>query len=271
MMAPRPRVLLLGAGRMGGALLESWLKQSALQGPPIVLEPTPTVALKARANAGELRLNPQAGANIPDIAVIAIKPQSFAAGFAALKPFLGPKTALLSVAAGKPIKTIATALGEDRVILRAMPNTAASIGKGITAIYAPPGVDPAVKEQCSALLSTAGEVVFIDDESKMDAVTALSGSGPAYVFYLVECLAAAGVAEGLEPELAMRLARATVAGAGGMLEARSESAATLRTEVTSPGGTTEAALRLLMAEDALPKLLREAIAAAVARGHVLGS
>jgi len=269
MIPPRPRVLLLGAGRMGGALLDGWLKQTAVQGPPIILEPTPTVGLKSRANAGEVRLNPQAGANAPDIAVLAIKPQSFAAGLAALKPFLSPKTVVLSIAAGKTVASIAAVLGEDRVILRAMPNTPAAIGKGITALYAPSGLDPVVKDQCTALLATTGEVVDIDDESKMDAVTAISGSGPAYIFHVVECLAAAGVAEGLPPELAMRLARATISGSGALLADRTESAATLRTEVTSPGGTTEAALRVLMGEQALSKLFREAVAAAVARGQAL--
>jgi pyrroline-5-carboxylate reductase len=271
MIPSRPRVLLLGAGRMGGALLDGWLTQNALQGPPTVLEPTPTAALKARANGGEVRLNPQAGANAPDIAVVAVKPQSFAAGLAALKPFLSPKTVILSVAAGRSVKAIAAQLGEDRVVVRAMPNTPAAIGKGITVVYAPPGLDPGVKQQCTALLTAAGEVVYIDDEAKMDAVTAVSGSGPAYVFHLVECLAAAGVAEGLDPELAMRLARATVAGSGALLTHRSESAATLRAEVTSPGGTTEAALRVLTAENALATLFRDAVAAATARGRMLGS
>jgi pyrroline-5-carboxylate reductase len=270
MIAARPRVLLLGAGRMGAALLEGWLRESAVQGPPIVLEPTPTVALKARANAGEVRLNPQAGANAPDIAVIAVKPQSFAAGFAALKPFLTPKTVVLSIAAGKTVKAIAGQLGDERLILRAMPNTPASIGRGITAVYAPPGTDTVVKDQCASLLTTAGAVVFVDDESQMDAITAISGSGPAYLFHFVECLAAAGEAEGLSPALAMQLARATLSGTGALLEARTDSAATLRAEVTSPGGTTEAALRVLTGEPGLKGLLGEAVAAATARGRMLG-
>lgn len=270
MTPARPRVLLLGAGRMGGALLEGWLARNALQGPPIVLEPTPMVQLRQRANAGEVRLNPQAGANAPDIAVVAVKPQSFAAAFAAVKPFLSPKTVILSVAAGKTVKAIADLLGGARLVVRAMPNIPAAIGRGITVVYAPADLDPALKEQCTALLSAAGEVAYIEDEAQMDAVTAVSGSGPAYVFHFVECLAAAGVAEGLDPELAMRIARATVSGSGALLAERGESAGTLRTEVTSPGGTTEAALRVLMREAGLGALMREAVAAAVARGRMLG-
>jgi pyrroline-5-carboxylate reductase len=269
MMSARPRVLLLGAGRIGTALLEGWLARHALEGPPLVIEPTPTAALRAYAKEGRIRHNPWPGANTPDIAVMAIKPQSFDSGFNSLAPYLSPSTAILSVAAGKTIQTIKGGLGADRRIVRAMPNTPAAIGKGITVACAGPGVGETLKRQCTSLLEAVGVVEWIEDEGLMDAVTALSGSGPAYLFYLCECLTQAGIAEGLAPALAARLARVTLSGAGALLEARSDSPEALRSEVTSPGGTTEAALKVLMAKDGLEPLFRRALAAAAERGRAL--
>ena len=269
MLSARPRVLLLGAGRIGSALLEGWLRQNALEGPPVVLEPTPTAALRAYAKSGQVRHNPWPGANTPDIAVVAVKPQSFDAGFNTLAPFLSPTTAILSVAAGKTIGFIAGSLGTDRPVVRAMPNTPAAIGKGMTVACASPLVDEKLKAQCTRLLEAVGSVEWVEDEKLMDAVTALSGSGPAYVFYLAECLAAAGVEEGLAPQLAAKLARATVMGSGALLEARQDPPSALRSEVTSPGGTTEAALKVLTAKDGLEPLLKRALKAAAERGRAL--
>jgi len=269
MASESPRVLLLGAGRMGTALLDGWLSKHALKGPPVVLEPTPTSALKARANAGELRLNPQAGANAPEIVVVAVKPQSFAAGFAALKPFLTPKTAILSVAAGKTVASLGAVLGEDRPIVRAMPNTPAAVGRGITVSCANARVTPAQRGVCDGLLAAVGEIGWVEDEALIDAVTAVSGSGPAYVFLLIECMAEAGVAAGLPAELAMRLARATVIGSGELARLSRDPPAVLRQNVTSPGGTTRAALDVLMAPGGLAALMTKAIAAAAARSREL--
>lgn len=269
MAAGLPRILLLGAGRMGGALLQAWLAQRCVQGPPVVLEPTPTASLKALANGGDVRLNPPPGANTPDIAIIAIKPQSFEIGLAALKPYLGAKTAILSVAAGKTVASLAEALGTERAIIRTMPNSAAAVAKSMTVAFANAHVTAALRDQCTALLRAAGDVAWIGDEAQMDAVTALSGSGPAYAFYLVECLAAAGVAQGLDPQLAMRLARSAVTGAGALLTNRSEAPAILRAEVTSPGGTTEAALRILMDDGVLASRFQDAVRAATERGQSL--
>jgi pyrroline-5-carboxylate reductase len=178
----------------------------------------------------------------------------------------------LSIAAGKTLATFSEALGADAAIVRAMPNTPAAIGKGITVCVAGGTASEAQRDLCTALLESVGTVAWIDNERLMDAVTALSGSGPAYVFYLIECMAAAGQAVGLPPELADMLARQTVAGAGALVEAsETESTATLRRNVTSPNGTTEAALNVLMGENGLAPLLRHAIEAAARRSKELSA
>lgn len=270
-MASRtPRVLLLGAGRMGAALLEGWLARGALFGPPVVIEPVASATITGLAASGAITLNPDRHGAV-DIAVIAVKPQSLTEAMTKLATHLGPDTALLSIVAGKPMAAFADAFGRGRPIVRAMPNTPAAIGQGMTVACASATVSDSLRAQCATLLSAVGEVAWIADEALMDAVTAVSGSGPAYVFYLVECLAAAGVALGLEPGLAMRLARRTVIGSAGLLEARDEDAARLRAEVTSPGGTTEAALAVLMGDAGLARLMRQAAEAARERGRMLAT
>jgi pyrroline-5-carboxylate reductase len=203
--------------------------------------------------------------------LIAVKPQMMGEALPVLAALGGGGTLFVSVAAGTPIAAYEAALGPDTPIVRAMPNTPAAVGRGITAIIGNAHAGAADLDLAERLLGAVGQVVRLDDESQMDAVTAVSGSGPAYVFHLIEMLAAAGEAEGLTPELALALARATVAGAGALAEAADESPAQLRVNVTSPGGTTQAALEVLMNEDdGFPALLRRAVKAAADRSRELG-
>lgn len=258
-------LVLLGCGRMGSALLAGWLARGVAPGAVWVIEPNPSDWLRAQG----VRLN----AGLPDapaVALIAVKPQMMGAALPALAA-LGAGTLFVSIAAGTTLAALETALGGGRRIVRAMPNTPAAVGRGITAILGNAAARAGDLALAEALLAAVGEVVRLPDEGLMDAVTAVSGSGPAYVFHLIEALAAAGVAQGLPADLAMRLARATVTGAGELAHRSDESAAQLRVNVTSPGGTTAAALAVLM-DDAtgLPPLMARAVAAATARGRELG-
>jgi pyrroline-5-carboxylate reductase len=183
--------------------------------------------------------------------------------------FATPETVFLSIAAGKTLAFFSRQLGAEAAIVRAMPNTPAAIGRGITVACPNPYASAVQIALCDRLLAAAGEVAWVDDEALIDAVTAVSGSGPAYVFLLIECLAKAGIAAGLPADLAVRLARATVAGSGELARLSSEPAEVLRQNVTSPGGTTRAALDVLMAADGLETLMRKAVAAAAARSREL--
>lgn len=259
-------LVLLGCGKMGSAMLEGWLKRGLPPKAVWVQEPHPSDWLKGQG----VHLN----AALPDhpaIVLIAVKPQMMGAALPQMAAMGGGETLFLTVAAGTRISTYEAVLGAATPVVRAMPNTPAAIGRGISAIC---GNDHATGEHldiAEELLSAVGQVVRLEGEHQMDAVTALSGSGPAYVFHLIETLAAAGEAEGLPAGLAMQLARATVAGAGALAEAASDSPAQLRVNVTSPGGTTAAALAVLMdAERGFPALLREAVHAAAERGRELG-
>jgi pyrroline-5-carboxylate reductase len=233
-----------------------------------VVEPQPTPEVAALAARG-LRLNPSADA-LRDVAavVVAIKPQVAPEVTPALAPFVSAATVVVSIMAGRTLKFLADAL-PGAALVRAMPNTPAAIGRGITVAVGNARVSDAQRALVDALLSAVGAVEWVADEALMDAVTALSGSGPAYVFLLAETMAQAGVAAGLPPALAATLARATVAGAGELLHRSPLDAATLRQNVTSPGGTTAAALDVLMAKDGLAPLMRRAIAAATARSREL--
>ncbi len=264
-----PVITLLGCGKMGAALLRGWLAvmPSAVfevvepQGLPEEFKSVPSIRWYAAAE------------NIPpsDVAVLAVKPQAMDEACAALKPKLGPATLILSIAAGQSIASFERRFGNDLPIVRAMPNTPAAIGQGITVAVCNGRVSPALKHQADALLKAAGQVEWIDDESMMDAVTAVSGSGPAYVFLLIETLAAAGRKAGLPKDMAMTLARQTVIGASALAASDpGAGAADLRKNVTSPGGTTEAALKILMDENALENLMTEAVQAAASRSRVLG-
>jgi pyrroline-5-carboxylate reductase len=261
-------ILLAGAGKMGSAMLEGWL---ALGLPPekiAALEPQPTGEITAWARHG-LRLNPSPGA-VGEVAavVVAVKPQTAPEVMPALVPFVGAATVVVSIMAGRTLRFLDGAL-PGAALVRAMPNTPAAIGRGITVAVANARVSGQQRELVHALLSAVGAVEWVGDEVLMDAVTALSGSGPAYVFLLAEAMAKAGVAAGLPDALAATLARATVAGAGELLHRSPLDAATLRQNVTSPGGTTAAALDVLMANDALAPLMTQAIAAATARSREL--
>jgi pyrroline-5-carboxylate reductase len=265
-----PAILLIGAGKMGGAMLEGWLKQGTRPDQLTVLDPYPSDRMKELARAG-LRLSPAIQEiGIAEVIILAIKPQMLDAAAENLKAVVGPKTLVISILAGKNIADIQARVPHLKAIVRAMPNTPAAVGRGITGCAASNGVSAEQKALTSQLLSAIGRVEWVPDESLIDAVTAVSGSGPAYVFHLVECMAAAGVKQGLSAELAMSLARATIEGAGELLFREAETpAAVLRQNVTSPGGTTAAALEVLMAGDGLAPLMDKAIDAARKRAVAL--
>lgn len=268
-MINRRGLVLLGCGKMGSAMLEGWLKQGLSPQATWVIDPQPSDWLQGLAARG-LRLN----AGMPDapaVVLIAVKPQMMGAALPQIAGFGDSDTLIVTVAAGTTIATYETAFGSGTHVVRAMPNTPAAVGRGITAIIGNAASTPADLDLAEALLSAVGQVVRLDGEHQMDAVTAVSGSGPAYVFHLIEALAAAGEAEGLPAELAMQLARATVTGAGELAHRAPEPAAQLRVNVTSPGGTTAAALSVLMdPETGFPALLRRAVKAAADRGRELG-
>ena len=267
----RGPIVLVGVGKMGGAMLEGWLSLGLDPKSVIAFEPQPTPELKALEKRG-LRLNPVAAAAGADAAalVLAVKPQAAAGVVIGLKLFAGSGTVVLSIMAGTTLQFLEREFVFSSVV-RAMPNTPAAIGRGMTVAVPSKKVTPPQRQLVDALLSATGAVEWIDNESFMDAVTAVSGSGPAYVFLLAESLARAGAAAGLPADLSERLARATVAGAGELLHRSTEEAATLRKNVTSPGGTTAAALDVLMADDGMDPLMKRAIAAATKRSKDLGS
>lgn len=265
----RRGLVLLGCGKMGSALLAGWLREGLAPEAVWVVEPRPSDWLKGLAGAG-LHLNESLPAR-PAVAVIAVKPQMMGEALPQLRLLAGDVTVFLSIAAGTSIAAYEEMLEEPTPVIRAMPNTPAAIGRGITAVCGNEEVSDNAMRMAEGLLSAVGEVVEVRDEALMDAVTAVSGSGPAYVFHLIEALAAAGAAEGLPEALAMRLAKATVAGAGALAMEAAEDPGQLRVNVTSPGGTTAAALAVLMdGETGLAALLRRAVHAAAERGRELG-
>jgi pyrroline-5-carboxylate reductase len=261
-------ILLAGAGKMGGALLEGWLALGLNPKHIVVIEPAPAGHLTALADRG-VRLNPPRD-RIGEVAavMVAVKPQVAPEVMPALAPLVGAATVVVSIMAGRTLQFLEAAL-PGAAVIRAMPNTPAAIGRGITVAVANARVSREQRGLVHTLLSTVGAVEWAPDEALMDAVTALSGSGPAYVFLLAEAMARAGVAAGLPPALAETLARATVAGSGELLHRSRLDAATLRQHVTSPGGTTAAALDVLMAQDGLEPLMTKAIAAATKRSRDL--
>jgi pyrroline-5-carboxylate reductase len=260
-------ILLAGAGKMGSAMMTGWLNAGAALGRIAVIEPHLSDDLRKLA-ALDLRINPtrdEAG----ELAalVVAVKPQTFGEATTLLKTFTTPTTLVVSIMAGMTSAKIADGCGG--AVVRAMPNTPAAIGRGMTVAAASPSVSPAQRAFADALLRATGKVEWVDDEALMDAVTAVSGSGPAYIFLLAEELARAGVAAGLPAELATKIARETVSGAGELLHQSDLDAATLRKNVTSPGGTTAAALDVLMGADGLQQLMTRAVAAATKRSREL--
>ncbi len=261
-------IVLAGGGKMGGALLAAWLESGVTPANVYVVEPDAAAAERMAA----LGVNVGADtASLPDkaaIVIFAVKPQVMNAVVPHYRPLASAETVFLSIAAGCTIKLFESHLG-DRPVVRSMPNTPAAIGLGMTVACANGHVSAAQRAQCQMLLEAVGEVAWVSDEAQMDPVTAVSGSGPAYVFLLIESLAAAGVEAGLAPNLAMRLARATVRGAGELASRAEDAPSQLRVNVTSPGGTTAAALDVLMAEDGLGPLMQRAVAAATRRSKEL--
>ena len=261
-------LVLFGCGKMGSALLQGWLDAGVRPDAITVLDPRPSDWLQGMQAEG-LKINTEPSQ--PTVCVLAVKPQIIAAANTLNGPGIA-NTLFVSVAAGTTLAALADILGTEAAIIRTMPNTPAAIGQGITALV---GNDRCHAEDLAlaeVMLSTVGQVVRLDSEAQMDAVTGVSGSGPAYVFHFIECLAAAGEAEGLSPEVAMQLAKATVAGAGALAQAAQDKVSTLRENVTSPNGTTAAGLSVLMADQGgLPDLVRASVHAATARSVELGA
>jgi pyrroline-5-carboxylate reductase len=260
----RDGLVLLGCGKMGSALLAGWLAAGVPAASVWVIEPNPSDWLKG---AG-VHLN-EGVPGAPAVALLAVKPQMMGAALPALQALGNGATLFVSIAAGTTIAAFEAALGARTPIVRTMPNTPAMVNRGITALCRNGHVSDEDMSLAVALMAAVGETVLLEGEHQIDAVTAVSGSGPAYVFHLIEAMAAAGEAEGLSAEVAMKLARATVSGAGELAHRSGESAAQLRVNVTSPGGTTAAALAVLMPE--LPGLMSRAVKAAADRGRELGT
>jgi pyrroline-5-carboxylate reductase len=272
LLAKHP-VLLIGFGNMGQALARGWLAKGRAAVSIRVVDTAPA----AVAAAAELDLH--ASANVvearagfdPEIVVLAVKPNQVVAVLDECRPLVERGCVFLSIAAGKTIARLEAGLGPIAAVVRAMPNTPAAVGKGMTAIVANATVTAEQRALCGELLAAVGAVAWLDDERHMDAVTAVSGSGPAYVFLLIECLENAALEAGLSRDLARQLALATVAGAAAYAEAAAEPPAELRKRVTSPGGTTQAALAVLLGEHGLRELLERAVRAAAARSRELSS
>lgn len=266
-------LLLVGAGNMGLAMLAGWIENGLSPAQVIVQDPAPPPASQTfLAKHGIVAQASVSGlATPPAVVVMAVKPQIMGEVLPKVAPLVGPETVVLSIAAGRTIASFEAALPPRSAVVRAMPNTPASIGRGITVCVGNAYMTPAQKSLCDSLLAAVGAVGWVEKEGDIDAVTAVSGSGPAYVFYLAECMTAAGIAAGLSPELSEKLARWTVAGAGELLHRSDLGADQLRKNVTSPNGTTYAALQVLMADDGMKPLLEKAIAAAAKRSQELAS
>ncbi|MCR9079384.1 MAG: pyrroline-5-carboxylate reductase [Hyphomonadaceae bacterium] len=259
------KMTLIGAGRMGSALAGGWLK-AGFAGAINIVDPHASETVQAWADRSDVRLNPETAT--ADMLVIAVKPQVFGDLAPSIAARVGPQTQVLSVMAGVSLATLEAKLGTARVA-RAMPNTPGLVGKGVTILCTKPETTPETIASLKNLLAPLGAVEGPIGEDLLPAATAVSGCGPAYGFLLAEVMAAAGAAHGLDPALAMRLARKTVEGAGALMEASEEDAATLRQNVTSPNGVTQAALEVLMSDAAMPSVFRDAIAAAIARDNAL--
>jgi pyrroline-5-carboxylate reductase len=264
-------LLLVGCGKMGGAMLRGWLQRGVRPGDVTVIEPNPAPVADLAAQGVRIlddAAKLPAGLK-PAVVLVAVKPQMSDAAVPAYQRFADQNTVFLSIAAGRTIAYFERHLGAQASIVRSMPNTPAAVGRGIAVACPNRHVSVAQRALCDELLSAVGEVAWVEDEGLLDAVTAVSGGGPAYVFLLIECLAEAGAAAGLPPDLAMRLARVTVSGAGELARLSLEPASVLRQNVTSPAGTTLEALKILMAADGWQPLMTKAIAAATRRSREL--
>ena len=266
-------LLLVGCGRMGGALLDGWIAGGLSPAQVTIVEPF----VEAHAPLQEKGCHCVSRATgidaglRPALVLFAVKPQMMAGVLPDYRRFVGPNSVFLSIAAGTKISQMEEALGPGTSIVRAMPNTPAAVGRGMSVLVANSATSAQQANLCEMLLAAVGETAQVTDEELLDAVTGVSGSGPAYVFYMVESMAAAGRAAGLEADLAMQLARATVSGAGELLAQAPESAEQLRKNVTSPNGTTQAALEVLMADDGLSSLMVRAVKAAADRSRELAN
>jgi pyrroline-5-carboxylate reductase len=261
-------ILMLGAGRMGGAMIEGWLAAGAFEGRELMIrDPNPGPAALAAEKAGAALNPPEADLARASTVVLAVKPQLWRDAAAETAAWLGASAVVVSIAAGVKSGDIAKAFG-GRCVARVMPTTAAAIGQGTASLYAD---DPAALARAHALFEPLGAVVDLTDEGLMHAATAVSGSAPAYLYAFIEALEAAGVTAGLSPRDAQRLARSTLTGAAALLARSGQEPSDLRRQVTSPGGTTEAALNVLLSDTGLPPLLREAVGAAVRRSKELGA
>lgn len=266
-------LVLVGAGKMGGAILEGWLRGGVPAGSIHVVEPDAARAASLRETHGvhtASSLDEVPGDLAPAAVILAVKPQTMGEVAPLARRLLAPGTVVVSVAAGTRVASFEAMLGQDASIVRAMPNTPAAVGRGVSVLYANARTSAEQRELAAGLMGAVGETLWIEDEEQMHVVTALSGGGPAYVFLLIEALGAAGERLGLPAGLAERLARLTVCGSGELAWQSPSPAAQLRKDVTSPGGTTAEALRVLMAEDGLSPLLERALAAAASRSRELG-
>ena len=260
-------ILLVGCGKMGSALMAGWIARGTAAESIFVVDPAePELPTGVGGGAG---INDIPDGFSPAVVVLAVKPQVMDLVAAPYRALVAPNTVFLSIAAGRNIASFEALLSMDAAIVRAMPNTPAAVGRGITVLCANAPVSEWQRQTCEALMAAVGKVAWIDDEGLMDPVTGVSGSGPAYVFHLVEAMAQAGIDAGLPADLAMLLARETVAGSGELLAQSTDAAATLRENVTSPGGTTAAALDVLMDDDGLTRLMTKAIGQATARSREL--
>lgn len=265
-------LLLVGCGKMGGAMLDGWLAGGMADAGVEVIEP---MADAVSRYTGDARVNLRTSVDevpadfTPAIVILAVKPQTMDDALEPLGRFVAPGTAFLSIAAGKTVRYFESHLGGEAAIVRSMPNTPAAVGRGVTAYYSNANVDADQSDACAALLAAVGEALPVQDEEWLDWVTAVSGSGPAYIFLLIEAIASAGTKLGLPADVAMKLARATVIGSGELARQSSEEASQLRKNVTSPGGTTAAALEVLMADDGIQPVFDRALAAAARRSTEL--
>lgn len=265
MAKPEAGLTLIGGGRMGSALAGGWI-QSGYDGPIAIHDPAPSDQLKAWEKDGKISLNP--APSPAATLVVAVKPQVFPDIVDDIRQHVGPDTLVLSIMAGITLDGLADRLGTKRVA-RAMPNTPGLVGKGMTLLSLPAGAAEEDADYLRALLTPLGDVEGPMGEETLRAATAISGCGPAYGFLLAEVMAAAGAAQGLDRDMALRLAKKTVEGAGALMREADEPPSKLRENVTSPGGVTKAALDVLMRDGAMPSLMEEAVAAAIARDREL--
>lgn len=268
-LSPDRPLLLVGAGKMGGAMLAGWIGGGLNPSTIRVQDDTPSPETMSLCAEHMIPRGPLPSGIVPKVIIMAVKPQIVDDVFPPIAQQAGTDTITLSIAAGKTLASFETHLPPNAAVVRAMPNTPALIGRGMTVLCANAHVKLEQKALCAALLGMVSTVAWIDNESDMDAVTAVSGSGPAYVFLLAEAMTQAGIKAGLAPDLAAQLAKTTIWGSAELMWQAPQSPAQLRENVTSPGGTTAAALAVLMAADGLPTLMERAIAAAVTRGREL--